>query len=164
VREGRLEFLAQFPSIAGAAVRARVPPPEALETFTGCKLDPAERARHAGERALHRDLLRLRREDPVFRAQGEGGFDGAVLAPHAFALRWFGGGDGDRLLVVNLGADLHLARVPEPLLAPPDGQAWATALTSEDPRYGGHGAMPLREDGWRVTAECAFVLRSEPRR
>jgi maltooligosyltrehalose trehalohydrolase len=164
VREGRLEFLAQFPSIAGAAVRARVPPPEALETFTGCKLDPGERARHAGERALHRDLLRLRREDPVFRALGEGGFDGAVLAPHAFALRWFGGGDGDRLLVVNLGADLHLARVPEPLLAPPDGQAWATALTSEDPRYGGHGAMPLREDGWRVTAECAFVLRSEPRR
>jgi maltooligosyltrehalose trehalohydrolase len=163
VREGRLEFLAQFPSIAPPEMRARVPVPDDPATFASCKLDPAERAGNREARDLHRDLLRLRRDDPVFRAQGEGGFDGAVLGPHAFVLRWFGGEEGDRLLVVNLGAEERLARVPEPLLAPPEGQAWAPAWTSEDPRYGGHGTPPLREDEWRLTAECAWVLRSEPR-
>jgi hypothetical protein len=59
------------------------------------------------------------REDPVFRAQRPGGVDGAVLGPEAFVLRFFGGTDRDRLLVVNFGRDLHLAPVAEPLLAPP---------------------------------------------
>ena len=64
---------------------------------------------------------------------------------------------------MNLGGDLALARVPEPLLAPPEGMAWTTLCHTEDPRYAGHGALPLREDGWRLTAECAYVLRSEAR-
>ena len=89
------------------------------------KLDLAERQRHAGMYALHRDLLRLRREEPVFRAQRRGGMDGAVLAPEAFVLRFFGTHHDDRLLVVNLGRDLHLNPAPEPLLAPPAGQALA---------------------------------------
>ena len=163
VREGRLEFLAQFPSIAQPDMQAGVPVPDDLATFQMCKLDPKEREGHVAERALHGDLLRLRREDPVFRRQGEGGFDGAVLGPHTFVLRWYGGDDGDRLLVVNLGTDVHLARVPEPLLAPPEGQVWAAMLTTESARYNGHGAVPLREDQWRLTAECAYVLRAEPR-
>jgi maltooligosyltrehalose trehalohydrolase len=163
VRQGRLAFLAQFPSLAEPDMQSQVPAPDDLATFQLCQLDPMEREDHVAERALHRDLLRLRRDDPVFRRQGEGGFDGAVLGPHAFALRWSGGEDGDRLLVVNLGRDLHLARMPEPLLAPPEGQAWTTVAVTESPRYGGHGAAPLREDGWRLTAECAYVLRTEAR-
>ena len=64
-----------------------------------------------------RDLLRLRRDDPVFRAQRPGGLDGAVLGPAAFVLRYFAaaGHDEDRLLLVNLGADLPLSAAPEPL-------------------------------------------------
>ena len=89
------------------------------------KLDLAERQRHAGMYALHRDLLRLRREEPVFRAQRRGGMDGAVLAPEALVLRFFGTHHDDRLLVVNLGRDLHLNPAPEPLLAPPAGMALA---------------------------------------
>jgi maltooligosyltrehalose trehalohydrolase len=163
VRQGRLEFLAQFPSLAQPEMQAGVPAPHDPAALRMCQLDPEERAGHVAERALHRDLLRLRRDDPVFRRQGEGGFDGAVLGPHAFALRWYGGDDGDRLLVVNLGTDVHLARVPEPLLAPPEGQVWTTVATTESPRYGGHGAWPLREDRWHLTAECAYVLRTEAR-
>jgi maltooligosyltrehalose trehalohydrolase len=161
VRDGRGKFLAQFPSIAGRDV----PAPEDPATFERCKLDPAERERNAEARALHRDLLRMRREDPVFRAQGEGGFDGAVLSSEAFVLRWFGGAAGDRLLVVNLGRDLELARVPEPLLAPLADRAWGVAWCSEDPRYGGHGFPPVTVDGaWRLPAECAVALSPAERR
>ena len=92
--------------------------------------------------ALHRDLLQLRREDPVFRAQKPRGVDGAVLAPEAFVLRFFGDGGDDRLLLVNLGRDLHLDPAPEPLLAPPENAVWDVLWSSEDPRYGGDGTAP----------------------
>ena len=165
VRKGRAEFLAQFPSLAAPDVSACVPDPGDPATFEGCKLDLDERARHAGSYALHRDLLALRREDPVFRTQGAHGVDGAVLGPEAFALRFYGASAGDdRLLVVNLGADLPLAILPEPLLAPPDDARWQLAWSSEDPRYGGCGAASFDPDGpWRLPAQAALALRSQPR-
>jgi maltooligosyltrehalose trehalohydrolase len=108
----------------------------------------------------HRDLLRLRREDAVFRAQRRGGLDGAVLGPEAFVLRFFGEQADDRLLVVNLGRDLALQPAPEPLLAPPEGMVWKILWSSEDPRYGGSGTAPLEaEEGWHVPGHAAVVLR-----
>ncbi len=85
----------------GAEAQAAVPDPARPATFERCKLDFAERERHAAAYALHRDLLRLRREDPVFRAQRRSGVDGAVLGPEAFVLRFFGerAEAGDRLLL-----------------------------------------------------------------
>jgi maltooligosyltrehalose trehalohydrolase len=165
VRKGRAEFLGQFPSIADPEVSACVPDPGDPATFARCKLDLDERTRHGGSYALHRDLLALRREDPVFRAQGKHGIDGAVLGPEAFALRFFGAdGVDDRLLVVNLGGDLPLPILPEPLLAPPEDARWQIAWSSENPRYGGGGAPPFDSDGpWRLPAQTALVLRPLPR-
>ncbi|MBW8874628.1 MAG: malto-oligosyltrehalose trehalohydrolase [Acidobacteria bacterium] len=171
VRQGRLEFLAQFPSLALAETQASVPDPESPETFARCKLDWTERETNpaaAAALALHRDLLKLRREDPVFRAQGAGWLDGAVLGPEAFVLRFFGRffGDtaGDRLLVVNLGADLELEPVPEPLLAPLTGRRWEVLWSSEEPRYGGSGAPPPEdEEGcWRLAGQSAVVMQLVP--
>ena len=56
---------------------------------------------------LHKDLIKLRREDPVFRQQRRDAIDGAVLSSGAFLLRYFGGDNGDRLLLINLDRDLH---------------------------------------------------------
>jgi maltooligosyltrehalose trehalohydrolase len=89
VRQGRREFLAQFPSLREPGAQAILPAPEAPETFALCKLDLGERQRHAAAVALHRDLLRLRRDDPAFRLQGAAGIDGAVLGPAALVLRFF---------------------------------------------------------------------------
>jgi maltooligosyltrehalose trehalohydrolase len=164
VRKGRGEFLTQFPSIAAPDVSACVPDPGALTTFESCKLDFGERVRHAGTYALHRDLLAMRREDAVFSAQGAHGIDGAVLGPEAFVLRFTGEEGSDRLLVVNLGGDLSLPILPEPLLAPPEDTRWQIAWSSEDPRYGGCGAALFDPDGpWRLPAQAALVLRPVPR-
>jgi maltooligosyltrehalose trehalohydrolase len=162
VREGRAEFLSQFRSIARPEMRALLPDPGSRSTFAACKLDFSERQSHAPVYRLHRSLLRLRREDPVFRAQRPGGLDGAVLAEEAFVLRYFGGEAGDRLLLVNLGRDLHLDPAPEPLLAPPAGKRWTVLWSSEDPLYGGGGTYPPdTEDNWRVPGQAALVLAPE---
>jgi maltooligosyltrehalose trehalohydrolase len=163
VYEGRKKFLSQFPSVVRQEVLAGVPDPADPKSFERSKLDPAERERHAGAYALHRDLLRLRREDPVLNPRTAGQLDGAVLGPEAFVLRWFGPEDGDRLLVVNLGLDLRLEPAPEPLLAPPAGCRWEPLWSSENPSYGGDGvAPPLTEAGWCVPGHAAVLLAARP--
>jgi maltooligosyltrehalose trehalohydrolase len=164
VSEGRRKFLSQFPSLADPAMQARLADPEDVATFERCRLDPAERERHAPALALHRDLIRLRREDPVLGHVPPGGIDGAVLAGEAFVLRLFGGDGDDRLLLVNLGRDLDLRPAPEPLLAPPEGGRWRLLWSSEHPDYGGAGTPPAEGDfGWHLPGHAALVMatRSE---
>lgn len=164
VEKGRAEFLAQFPSIASPAMRETLPKPDAEENFTHCKLDHRQRETDAAKGqvwALHRDLLRLRRDDAVFAAQRMGGVDGAVLGGEAFVLRYFGEEEGeDRLLFVNLGRDLTLRVLAEPLLAPPRDGAWTVLWSSEEPAYGGCGTAPVEQPGgaWRLPGHAALVL------
>ena len=110
--------------------------------------------------ALHRDLLKLRRDDAAFRCQRPRSVDGAVLGPDAFVLRFFADGNDDRLLLVNLGRDLPLPEVPEPLLAPPLGKKWTVRWLSDDWAYGGSGVVaPESDEGvWRIMGESAAVL------
>jgi maltooligosyltrehalose trehalohydrolase len=153
VRAGRAAFVRQFPSVAGSDMRDRLADPCADETFLRSKLDPAERAAGGPLLALHRDLLELRRSDPVIAAVGAigaDGIDGAVLGPEAFCLRYAGPGGRDRLLLVNLGPDLDPPSLAEPLVAPPDARGWAVLWSSEDPRYGGSGTPELAEGGGQV--------------
>jgi maltooligosyltrehalose trehalohydrolase len=165
VRDGRREFMAQFPGVLDPAAAALLPNPPDRATYERCRLDWSERARHAAALALHRDLLALRRADRAIRAASRGAVDGAVLAQQAFALRYFGDAAGDRLLVVNLGPDLHLAILPEPLLAAPAGAAWELEWSSEHPDYGGTGTPRFdAERPWLVPGQSALYLRSVERR
>jgi maltooligosyltrehalose trehalohydrolase len=167
VRKGRAEFLAQFARVGSPEIRERLADPGARETAAVCRLDWSEASRgtHAQMVELHRDLLALRRTDPIIAAQGERGvqIDGAVLGPEALALRYFGPGNDDRLLVLNLARDLSFAPASEPLLAPPRGQRWAQAWSSESARYGGTGTPPLDSDGtgWWVPGHTAVLLAPE---
>ena len=73
-----------------------------------------------------------------------------MLGPEAFALRFFGDGPNDRLLLVNLGRDLYPMPNSEPLLAPPPGMEWSVLWFSEHPRYEGSGIPPLEPGpSWR---------------
>jgi maltooligosyltrehalose trehalohydrolase len=162
VREGRKKFLAQFESLALEEVQARIPDPGSEETFMSAKLDWSERERNAEALALHRDLLRLRREDPVLQRQVWRGIDGAVLSPSAFVVRYFSPDGQDRLLLVNLGSDLHFDPAPEPLLAPPSGRLWSVLFSTADVRYGGTGTPSIEtEHGFHVPGETAVVLVPE---
>ncbi|HVZ46654.1 MAG TPA: malto-oligosyltrehalose trehalohydrolase [Ramlibacter sp.] len=161
VQKGRGEFLAQFTDVASEAGAALVSVPSDASTFERCILDHSERERagHAELLALHRDLLRLRREDRVFAAQDGTRLHGAVLGPEAFVLRYLGDAGDDRLLVVNLGATLPLVPAPEPLLAPPSAARWRILLSTEDPRYGGSGMAELDvESSWRLPPHALAVL------
>ena len=160
VAEGRRKFLQQFPSVACLAEEAKrlISAPDTEDTFQRCKLDRSESKKNAHVVALYQDLLTLRREDPAFARVRTHGVDGAVLGSQAFLLRFFHEG-GDRLLVVNFGADLHLDPAPEPLLAPPAGCTWQTLWTSECPKYGGCGSPELdTEENWLMPGHAAVVL------
>src|SRR5437762_10726373 len=140
VRKGRAEFLTQFPSVADFESRAALDDPSDPRTFARCRLDLRERETHAAAYALHIDLLRLRRDDTAFSLQRRNGVDGAVLGPSALALRVFTPDHADdRVVIVNLGADISRGSFAEPLLAPPAGTDWALRWSSEDPTYGGGG-------------------------
>ena len=156
VAEGRAKFLAQFRSYARPEIQANLPDPAVRSTFERCRLDLAERRSHAAIYALHRDLLRLRRElrrhDPTRLAT-------ATLGPDALLLRYFPFDMQTRLLLVNFGGDLRLPSIPQPLVAPPAGARWAVIWSSEDPRYGGDGAPePDTPDGWQILGEAAVLL------
>jgi maltooligosyltrehalose trehalohydrolase len=162
VLEGRKKFLSEFPEYATPEAQEVVPDPADESTFLRSCLDLSERTRHAPVYRLHKDLLRLRREDPVLARQDRMALDGAVLGTFAFVLRYSGPNDDDRLLVVNLGADLNLTPAPEPLLAPVTDGTWVLRWSSDHPRYGGPGIInPLSEQGWRIPAATATLFRAE---
>jgi maltooligosyltrehalose trehalohydrolase len=178
VIRGRRDFIAQFEHLADDASQAALPPPDLPASFERCKLDHGERERpgHAEVWALHRDLLHLRRDDPVLRhvRRERHATDGAVLGPDAFVLRFSGPEADERLLLVNLGRTLHLDPAPEPLLGPPARGAWQVLWSSQDRRYGGLGTLfpdaaerprdipgrdlPRPFDNWRLQGETALLL------
>jgi maltooligosyltrehalose trehalohydrolase len=165
VDKGRKEFMAQFPSMARPEVQAWLPTASDPATFEASKLRFEERDAHADMYALHRDLLQLRCDDPVFRAQ-RGTLDGAVLSEEGFVIRFFGSPEeGDRLLVVNFGTDVYFTPAPEPLLAPPLAREWEILWSSDDFRYGGDGTMPLdTERHWHIPGKAAVVLAPKRKR
>jgi maltooligosyltrehalose trehalohydrolase len=164
IRRGRVEFLAQFPSLSDERVVPMLPDPGDEATFTAAKLDLDERVRHREAYALHCDLLALRRDDPVLSRAGSYRVEGATLGTSAFLLRYLDPERGDRLLVVNLDCDLDVTPAPEPLLAPPLNAKWRLAWSSEAPEYGGQGTPPLDLDaGWMVPGGSAMLFVPEPR-
>lgn len=162
IRRGRREFLRQFPSTLDPEVQRALPPPCSEETFRRCILDRDDRLRHPEIEALHHDLLHLRRRDPAIQAAATTRIDGAVLGAETFLLRYDAGGDGSRLLIVNMGPDLDPSMLAEPLMAPPAGSIWSLLWSSEGVRYGGNGTGPIQPNTeWHIPGEAAVLLRSE---
>jgi maltooligosyltrehalose trehalohydrolase len=162
VREGRQAEMRNFTGASGPMPAELFADPEDRRTFERSKLDLSERERHAEAYRLHRDLLRLRREDPVFAAQRGDRIHGAVVAAEAFLLRYLGEDGDDRLVLVNLGRELAWSPAAEPLVVPPEGRTWRLLWSSEDPGYGGSGTPPLWEHHWFVPGHAAFVLTEAP--
>lgn len=163
VHQGRIEFLSQFPSIAAPETREQIIDPASERAFSHCQLDFDEVRSHGEVFALYRDLLALRREDPLIHGAGRSRFDGAILGGSAFLLRYFGESGDDRLLLVNLGTDLPLVPAPEPLLAAPADCEWRLVWSSEAIPYGGGGTpcLTTKEGHWLLPGESAYLLSAQ---
>jgi maltooligosyltrehalose trehalohydrolase len=162
VAQGRLKFLSQFPAFATEEFRRAHPDPADRSTFERSKIRWADRQEHAAQYAFHKDLLALRRDDPIFRRQRSDLIEASALSADCLVLRYFSeDDDSDRLLIANFGLQLSYSPSPEPLLAPAERCGWELLWTSETVRYGGR-TTPVVEtgDGWNVPAETAVVLRA----
>jgi maltooligosyltrehalose trehalohydrolase len=160
VAQGRAEFMRQFPSAAAAHGVAALP--HDPETFRRCVLDHSERQQNTAAWTLHRDLIRLRKTDPVIARAAVLQVDGAVIGPDAFVLRYFTDEENDRLLVINLGKQLNPESIAEPLVAPCPNARWRLLWSSEDPRYGGGGIADIEQaHAWQVPGHSATLLAAE---
>ena len=125
-----------------------------------CVIDWSERATNAWAVRLHRDLIALRREDPILARAASMRIDGAVLS-EAFLVR-LSGERAERLLVFNFGRDLAPRIIPDYSRRRADG-AWRLLWSSEHPTYAGDGVRePIDPGGcWYVQGRAAFVLAGE---
>jgi maltooligosyltrehalose trehalohydrolase len=158
VRDGRREFLRQFARVAGIMDENLLSDPSDPSTFERSKIDWNECDRNSAALDLHRDLIRLRKEDSTFARQDAKNLHGAVIGPEAFLLRWLYNTPDDRLLLVNLGRDFRWFPAAEPLLAPPVGMNWKLLWSSDEPKYGGSGTALLNTRQWQIPGHAAIVL------
>src|SRR5581483_4114499 len=88
VTEGRRQEFRHFSAFADPQTIETIPDPQALETFTACRLDWQEREgeSHAGTWRLYQALLKLRREEPALRNAMPGSFEARAVGDSAVVL------------------------------------------------------------------------------
>jgi maltooligosyltrehalose trehalohydrolase len=161
ISKGRKTFLAQFPSLSSKEAGDQQQDPSHLSTFIKCKLHLEEREKNSKSYLLHKNLIKLRKEDAVFQRISTCSFDGAVLNADSFLLRFFGEQDGDRLMIINFGANFTFNPDPEPLLVAGDNKQWEILWSSDDFSYGGEGiAFPITPY-WEIPGHSATVLKTK---
>ncbi|HVS54601.1 MAG TPA: malto-oligosyltrehalose trehalohydrolase [Opitutaceae bacterium] len=145
----------------GEDVFARMPDPQARETFQSAKLNWAEResAAHAGVLALYREALRLRAREPAFQSPERNAWTIEALDDAALALR-VRDRAGDWLIVTAIAA-CDSAKAGEPaIVRPPEGRAWRRVLSSNEARFGGAEDGAATSSAWRSPAPGTWVLRA----
>jgi maltooligosyltrehalose trehalohydrolase len=148
VTEGRRHEFAGLRAFANEALVASIPDPQAESTFRVSQLRDSDREMNAGMLALYRDLLRLRKEDPVLAVSYRSRTETEVIGAQVLTVRrWTD--EGERLLIANFG--------PETLVPLP-GKA-EVLLSTADAAYDGTGYMPeLGADAITVSARSATLL------
>jgi malto-oligosyltrehalose trehalohydrolase len=123
VRDGRREEFARFPEFQDPARRARIPDPQADQTFASAKLDWEEprRPEHREWLSWYRRILACRRDRilPLLDRISSGSFE--VIAAGAVLIRW-----GALTLAANLSAN-RCSGLPAPSSPP----IWQEGLPCE---------------------------------
>lgn len=104
VREGRREEFAQFPEFADPQKRARIPDPNAPQTFARSRPTfdgPSARAWNS----LYASLLALRRKAIVPRLSGTRAIGAEAIGKAAVVARWRMGDGATLTIATNLGKD-----------------------------------------------------------
>ncbi|MCC7364044.1 MAG: malto-oligosyltrehalose trehalohydrolase [Dehalococcoidia bacterium] len=143
VTEGRRKEFEGFSAFQDPAMRERIPDPQAEATFAASVLRLEEASRGIGALAheYHRDLLTLRREDPVLRAARSGRPALRMWTSGKAVVVEVSAGGGRRWIAVNLG-DRDECVAVEGLTA-----LNGVLISSDSVRYGGFGAEPRLRGG-----------------
>ncbi|MBK5006426.1 malto-oligosyltrehalose trehalohydrolase [Pseudomonas sp. S32] len=131
VREGRRGEFEHFAAFADPEQRARIPDPNARQTFDDSRPDAQDVL--AGWHGLYQQLLAVRRQQLMPRLPGTRALGAEVLADKALSARWQLG-DGSTLRI-----DLNLSEQPLTLQAPPAG---ACLFDSGDTAHPGSALSP----------------------
>ncbi|WP_060482919.1 malto-oligosyltrehalose trehalohydrolase [Pseudomonas sp. NBRC 111119] len=131
VREGRRGEFEHFAAFADPEQRARIPDPNARQTFDDSRPDAQDVL--AGWHGLYQQLLAVRRQQLMPRLPGTRALGAEVLADKALSARWQLG-DGSTLRI-----DLNLSEQPLTLHAPPAG---ACLFDSGDTAHPGSTLSP----------------------
>jgi maltooligosyltrehalose trehalohydrolase len=129
VRKGRKEEFAAF------GWEGEVPDPQDEETMLRSRPDPEirESGNHALLLELHRELIRIRKADPVLSRADREGMEVTPFETEKalFVLRRNGS--------AQAAAVFHFGDVPARLALPLPGVGWEKVLDSADVRWGGPG-------------------------
>jgi len=111
VREGRRNEFSKFPEFSDSAKRARIPDPNAAETFE------RSRPRFDGEdtmewNSLYRALLSVRREQIVPRLSGARAIGAEAVGDTAVIARWRLGDGATLVIAANLGRENVRCELP----------------------------------------------------
>lgn len=160
VENGRRASLTHFMGVSDPEMLAGLPDPTSRDTYMKSKLEWGELEPHGHIFRLHRDLISMRRSDLGFSQRTVREIDGAVIGDAAFLIRLSAQDKSlHRMLLINLGRDLEMDVLPEPLLAPPGELTWRQIWSSEHPNYGGGGRTPVGPDGvWILRADTAVLF------
>lgn len=123
VREGRREEFSSF------AWQGEAPDPQSPETFERSRIDPALRDREPNARlyAFYKELIRLRKSDPVLSHLSKQDLEVEVEGETIRMRRWKG--DREVLILLHFGDE----ELPVP-------SGWKTLLDSTEERWGGRGS------------------------
>ena len=163
ITEGRREEFKAFTAFRDPAVRAHIPDPQAVETFTRSRLqwEELEEPQSAATLALYRACLRLRHKEEAFRPATRENWEIEALPSGVGALRSHSGG-GDWLVLFDLVGG-HRQSLHEDAFSRQESGAWEMVLATGEPRFGGSAS------GWDAAAqEVRFavpevvVLRGQP--
>ena len=138
VTAGRREEFRAFEAFQNPETRARIPDPQAAETFQRSKLawEEVSEGTHAATLALYRECLHLRGLERAFRPSTRALWEVQEVGDGIGAVR-LEDPAGDWLVLFDLLGG-HVASLgPEAIAKLPPGQKWGPILSSNDARFGG---------------------------
>lgn len=155
VTHGRREEFAAFTAFRDERLRELIPDPQDERTFRRSQLDSSEEGLGLGALAadFHRELLWLRRTDPVLRASRHGRAPLAAKGEGDVVVVDLQNPAGRRLVAVNLGPGERRVEIA------PGG---SVVVASTEAHWGGPGT-PVRIDGEWLTLprDCGVLVRVE---
>ena len=169
VTAGRQEEFKDFWSSRDAG-RYAIPDSQAEDTFLQSKLDLGERGkpRHEGVYRLYRELLHLRRDDPVLRVQDRWRLLAQAPAPALVAVERWDQDERRRLLLVNFGHPLRFDVGEQAWLGDAAALRWRLLLSTAEERFAGPGAdasaLALRPgEALDLPPRCALLFAADSR-